>query len=141
MADEVPDERRLPYGPMTAVVRRFLVQLASLDERAHDAVVTRFAEVCARTDYVAADRVLGAILEQSGRSDARDAVAGPLLLLVRLAAEDAPAAEASALDPIAEPALAVLLALIVSDLLSHDTLHTLYEPFRIVRPLAAVLSA
>ncbi len=133
MTDSTAPQFRQPYGPATASVRRFLVQFAALDLEAHSGVLSRFDTVRHLHDFTVADRILGQTIERSGREDARDAVAGPLLQLVRLA-EDA-----DDLDPIAEPALAALLALIVSDLLGASTFATLYMPFEQAIPLATVL--
>lgn len=130
MTDSTVPQFRQPYGPATAAVRRFLVQLAALDGAAHADVIARFATVCPSREFSAADRVLGETIERSGRNEAREAVAGPLLQLVRIADD---------LDPIAEPALAALLALIVSDLLAESTLRTLYKPFEHAIPLDTVL--
>ena len=144
MKDLSGHERRAPYGPATDAVRSFLVQLAGLDGEAHDAVVARFTELQQTRPYVAADVILGETMERSGRSDARDAVAGPLLQLVSIGEpEDSTVANQSAgltLDLIAEPALAAVLALIVSDLLSTATLATLYAPFEPFIPLVSVLT-
>jgi len=141
---------------MTAEVRRFLVQLAALELDAHDTVVQRFAEIVQARSFAVADETVGNVIERSGRTDARDALAGPLLQLVRLhepaeelstqhetsdAAEqmrrDTSASDAAPvlLDPIAEPALAALLALLVRDLLSSETFDALYAPFREIIPV------
>lgn len=136
-------ERRAPYGPATDAVRSFLVQLAGLDGEAHAGVVARFTELQQKRPYVAADVILGETMERSGRSDARDAVAGPLLQLVSIGEpNNSTVASQSAgltLDLIAEPALAAVLALIVSDLLTTATLATLYAPFEPIIPLVSVL--
>lgn len=129
-----------PYGPNTASVRRFLVRLAGLGTGSRDDVVAAHRACCIRPAYQAAERLLGSTIERSGRTDAQQALAGPLLQLVRL---PTPADEAEvrgdddlhALDPIAEPALAALLALLVADLLPRDLLAELYAPFESVLPL------
>lgn len=143
MKDSSGHDKRTPYGPATDAVRNFLVQLAGLDSEAHDGVVARFDALHQERVYVAADVTLGQTLERSGRNDARDAVAGPLLQLVRIEQADDPAVDSRslehALDPIAEPALAAVLALIVSDLLPTATLATLYSPFEPIIPLVSVL--
>jgi len=132
MTDSTPLQFRQPYGPTTPAVRRFLVQLAALDSDAHGDVLSRFETVRNSHGFAAADGILGQTIERSGREDARDAVAGPLLQLVRFSDE------ADDLDPIAEPALAALLALIVCDLLAESTFATLYMPFERAIPLATV---
>ncbi len=144
MKDSSGHDKRTPYGPATDAVRNFLVQLAGLDGEAHDGVVARFHDLHQERPYVAADVTLGETLERSGRNDARDAVAGPLLQLVRIEEAENPVVGnqslAHALDPIAEPALAAVLALIVSDLLPAATLATLYAPFEPIIPLGLVLT-
>lgn len=154
-----PARGTLPYGPATAPIRRFFVALAALEIEPHDAVVRRFASQSESSAFLAADATLGEIIERSGRTDARDALFGPLLQLVRdrdvaeqAVAEDAVADEAVAdeavaeantpvpLDPIAEPALAALMALLVHDLLSAATLATLYAAFAEAIPLDSVLA-
>ncbi len=144
----------LPYGPATPLVRRFFVQLAALDLVAHDAVVERFAAIAPTRAFAAADAVLSEAIERSGRSDARDALAGPLMQLVREREPDATAGDAAAtipatggttaeatdddaiaLDPIAEPALAALLAVLVHDLVPAATFTTLYAAFEPAIPL------
>ncbi len=136
-------DKRTPYGPATDVIRNFLVKLAGLDSEAHDGVVARFDALHQEHLWVAADVTLGETLERSGRNDARDAVAGPLLQLIRIEQADDPSVASlsreHALDPIAEPALAAVLALIVSDLLPTATLATLYAPFEPIIPLVSVL--
>ena len=139
-----PARGTLPYGPATAPIRRFFVALAALEIEPHDAVVRRFASQSESGAFLAADATLGEIIERSGRTDARDALFGPLLQLVRDrdVAEEA-VAEADTpvpLDPIAEPALAALMALLVHDLLSAATLATLYAAFAEAIPLDSVLA-
>ncbi len=140
----------LPYGPATAAIRRFLVALAALDLEAHDAVVERFAALSRSAGFSAADALLGEIIERSGRVDARDALSGPLLQLVRdrdgsgtepaKDPEDPKDPDAPvALDPIAEPALAALMALLVQDLLPTGTAEILYGAFAAAIPLDSVL--
>jgi len=148
-------------------VRRFLVALASLDLAAHDRVVSRFASASASTAFARADAVLGETIERSGRADARDALAGPLMQLVRERTSDAEDvvevegdqigvddaspeagggapvtldAHAAALDPIAEPALAALLGLLVYDVIPEKTFRVLYEPFAEDIPVTSILS-
>ena len=76
---------------------------------------------------------LGEVITRSGRDEARDALSGPLLQLVKRPTPDvSPAADAEAdiaLDPIAEPALAALLALMVRDLLDDATVQLLTYAF------------
>ena len=125
-----PPGRPAPvYGPATPQIRRFLVQLAGLGAEARSGVVDRFHSVMHTPDFASAESAMGLAIERGGRVDARDAVAGPLLQLVRDANrtdEDDPLAS---LEPIAEPALAAVLALLVSDLLPPLYVRVLYEPF------------
>ncbi len=128
----------LPYGPQTAAVRGFLVRLAALGAADRAAVVARFASVATSRSYEAADSRLGDVITKSGREDARDALSGPLLQLVkRPASATAPWSGAEIeLEPIAEPALAALLALMVRDLLDDATVRQLTEAFSDTIPLS-----
>jgi hypothetical protein len=122
-----------PYGPETAAVRRFLVRLAGLGATDSATVVARYETIAATRAYEAADARLGEVITRSGRDEARDALSGPLLQLVKRPTPDvSPAADAEAdiaLDPIAEPALAALLALMVRDLLDDATVQLLTYAF------------
>jgi len=121
-----------PYGPNTAIIRRFLVRLAGLGTADKAAVVARYGP-CSRTKaWETAEALLGTAIERSGREPQRDALSGPLLQLVRPAGSPATISEDEALaqlDPVAEPALAALLALMARDLLPEDALATLVAPF------------
>jgi hypothetical protein len=107
----------LPYGPATARIRRFLVALAALGPAQRGEAVARFAQRESGAGYRNADQALAAVVERSGRGDARDALAGPLLQLVRTDDE---------LDAVAAPALSALLALLVEDLLPSAQFAALY---------------
>lgn len=128
----------LPYGPNTAELRRFLVRFAGLGSADRTAVVSRYIAFSVTPAWNAAETQLGTAIERSGREPQRDALSGPLLQLVRPA--DAPAASTeedalAQLDPVAEPALAALLALMVKDLLPAPTVATLLQPFEgIIEP-------
>ena len=128
-----------PYGPQTAAVRSFLVRLAGLGAADRDAVAARHAALADAPRYRRADATLGDVITRSGREAARDALTGPLLQLVKRQAALTDAAEGDAddiaLDPIAEPALAALLALLVRDLLDDDTVRLLTEAFSDTIPL------
>ena len=137
----LPARGALPYGPATAAIRRFFVALAALDLEAHDDVVARFSALSKSAAFSAADATLGEIIDRSGRTDARNALFGPLLQLVRV--RDAGEGESDApvpLDSIAEPALAALMGLLVHDLLSMEMLATLYAAFADAIPLDSVLA-
>jgi hypothetical protein len=128
---------RDPYGPQTTAIRRFLVQFAGLGADARAEVMRRHHAAVDSREYVAAESLVGETIARAGRTDARDALAGPLLQLVRTAQTAAPDDDVlSMLDPIAEPALAALLALLVADLVPPATLAVLYQPFGSVIPLA-----
>ena len=118
-----------PYGPETAAVRRFLVRLAGLGATDRAAVVARYETVAATRAYEAADARLGEVITRSGREEARDALSGPLLQLVKRPMPEASPESEIVLEPIAEPALAALLALMVRDLLDDATVRLLTDAF------------
>src|SRR6187399_1406148 len=89
-----------PYGPATAKVRQFLLRLAGLGVTLREEVVTRHSGLAPTSAYATAEALLGETIERSGRTDARDALAGPLLQLVRRPNEVDEGLDA--LDPIAE---------------------------------------
>jgi hypothetical protein len=124
-----------PYGPETAAVRRFLVRLAGLGSTDRAAVVARYETVAATRAYEAADARLGDVITRSGREEARDALSGPLLQLVKRPTPHASPESEIALEPIAEPALAALLALMVRDLLDDATVLLLTDAFADTIPL------
>lgn len=129
----------MPYGPATPIVRRFLARFAGLSVTDRAAIVASHA---VRADTAAWDRAetaLAAALTGADREAARDAVAGPLLQLVRVGVADDNDPLAS-LDPVAEPALAALLALLVSDVLDDVHVDTLYAPFEALMPRASLAS-
>lgn len=142
----------LPYGPNTAAVRGFLVRLAGLGTDSRGRVVTQHAALAHTRAYEAADSTLGETITRSGREDARNALFGPLVQLLKRPTaapepgqeptlEPAPAPTSHAdddieLDPIAEPALAALLALLVGDLLDAETRRVLTASFDGVMPVS-----
>ena len=125
-----------PYGPSTAAIRRFLQRLAALTPAEWAEAARAYATIADSPRFRAADRALGGAIDRAGRTAERDAALGPLLQLVRADAppDAAPDAEV-ALDPVAEPALAALLALLARDLLPAETVATLYAPFASLIPL------
>ena len=129
-----------PYGPATAVIRKFLVQLAALDRAPHDDIISSYATLASTSRFDSADQQLSEAIARSGRTDARDALFGPFLQLMREREADGDASEEMVLDPIAESALAALMSLLVHDLLPHDVLATLYAPYEPWIPLATILS-
>jgi len=114
-----------PYGPQTAQIRAFLRALAALDVAQHDDAVARWTVHLGTAAFTRADRQLGEVLIRAGREAERDAAAGPLLQMLRSTNADE---AGDALDPIAEPALAALMALLVRDVLPADTFNTLTAP-------------
>ena len=135
-----PTGQKAPiYGPSTPLIRRFLLQLAGLGADARHDIAVCYARVRSEHDFVLAESAMALAIERSGRSDARDAVAGPLLQLVRRS--DSPGVSDDPLDslePVAEPALAAVLALLVADLLSPEHVRELYAPFESYVPFALV---
>lgn len=108
-------------------------------------MITRYAAESVTRGWHYAETALGEVIERSGRGGAQEAVAGPLLQLVRRpgASTAPPASDAEALDtlePLAEPALAALLALVVQDLLEPKDFATLYTPLADIIPLASLTS-
>ena len=149
MADESPTDGTLPYGPFTAEVRRFLQRLAALPPAAEDLVLADYRLTAASAEYQAAERVLGSAIARSGRERERDALGGPLLQMLR--SEQRPAFDASPTNadpsiaandlpfrPIAEPALAALLAILMQDVLSAEHFARLYAPFAHTIPRTSV---
>jgi hypothetical protein len=127
-------DRTQPYGPNTAAIRAFLVRFAGLGAHDRAAVVAQYAARVHGRVYHAAESALATAIERSGREPLQQALSGPLLQLVRRA--DAPQTteptEETALDgldPVAEPALAALLALLVRDLLDDAHMEQLYGAF------------
>ncbi len=121
-----------PYGPQSTAIRAFLVQFAGLGAEDRASVVAAHHALADTREWNSAERQLAESVERSGRESFRDALSGPLLQLVRVPGRDLPQDEADgldALDPVAEPALAALLALLVSDLLPAAAVRTLLTPF------------
>ena len=127
-----PGPPAAPYGPQTLAIRRFLQRLAALPAAEWDAAAARFASLQGTPRFAAADRALSAAVAATGREPERDAALGPLLQLV--AVGDAPEGEAPELAPVAEAALAAVLALLVRDVLPATAFATLYGPFAEVVP-------
>ncbi len=140
-----------PYGPQTAAIRRFLQRFAALPPADWDAAARAYAADAETAAYVAADRDLARAVERTGRTGERDAVLGPLAQLVRVepvphgaadgaAADEADADEpvAVAMHPVAEAALAALLALVVRDVLPTRAFTALYAPFAATIPVVTL---
>jgi hypothetical protein len=131
----------LPYGPESAAVRRFLAQLAGLSAADRSRVVALHATHAASRNWIAAEDAMAEAFVRSDRESLRDALGGPLMQLVRLPDAAATIREDEALaslDPIAESALAALLALVVRDLLAPAHVATLLAPFASVIDIAAL---
>jgi len=89
-------------------------------------------------DLAAADRTLGHALETSERTDARDAIVGPIVQLMAGHADMPGIADGSlgvTADDMAESALAAALGLIVGDVIPAPMLEVLYRPFSGLIPL------
>lgn len=137
----LPEPGGLPYGPNTPAVRRFLQRFAALRAADWERAAHRYTEQAGTAAFAAADRALAQAVERTGRAAERDAVVGPLVQLVR----DAPLAPRGAssddddgltlLPPVAEAALAALLALVVRDVLPERAFEALYAPFAELVPV------
>lgn len=79
----------------------------------------------------------------SQREELRDALGGPLLQLTRSGRPATPGEQDldTLVDPVAEPALAALLALLVGDVLPSTALAALYAPLESEIPLDTVRRA
>lgn len=131
-------ELGLPYGPGTRAIRRFLQRMAALNAEAEAEIVQRHGQAVATREYRAAEIALSAAVSRSGRDGERDAIAGPLIQLVRavpIAANSGEPGEVVLRD-IAEPALAALLALMMRDVLLPTDFARLYAPFEQAIPAA-----
>jgi hypothetical protein len=135
MADTVP-----PYGPQTALLRRFLHRLSTQPVVVWLAAARRYEQHAATPAQRRADRALGAAVPRLGREHARDLLVGPVLQLARRAAAyaaESPDAD-DALHRLAEPALAAALALLVADGLAEEQVAALYAPFEGAIPRASL---
>lgn len=127
----------LPYGPNTAVVRRFLQRLAGKPTADCTVAARTYLALQGTPELVTADRLLGAAIERSGRTDARDAVVGPIVQLMsghqeRLTGPQGPNAPRE--DDLGEAALAAALALIARDVIPGEAFEVLYRPFNELIP-------
>ena len=131
----------LPYGPNTPAVRRFLQRLAGKPAADCAAAARVYLSLQGTPALIAADRAVGRAVESSSRTDARDAVVGPVIQLMnghaeRLATD--PALSGVSLDDMAETALAAVLALIVGDIIAADALEVLYRPYATLIPIEQI---
>jgi len=85
-------------------------------------------------DLVAADRLLGTAIERSGRTDARDAIVGPIVQLMSGHEERLAVEPGLGVDDLAEAALAAALALIARDVIPREAFEVLYQPFESLVP-------
>jgi hypothetical protein len=131
----------LPYGPETPAIRRFLVRFAGLGAQDRGAIVSAWARQSSTPTYAAAEAMLAHAIERSGREPARDALSGPLLQLVRREGTAVDPDDPDALDPVAEPVLAALLALLVRDLLEPAAFDALYAACADLLPLEDIVAA
>ncbi|MEP6764782.1 MAG: hypothetical protein ABJB66_10750 [Gemmatimonadaceae bacterium] len=133
-------ENRLPYGPNSLLVRRFLQRLAALGAGTELEVVARYELVTKRDEFWVADSAVAILIGKSDRASDRDAIAGPLLQLVskRLDSDAVANSDGVVLRPVAEPALAALLALMMSDLLQPDHFNVLFESFAQAIPIESL---
>jgi hypothetical protein len=130
-----------PYGPNTPAVRRFLQRLAGKPASDCVAAARIYLSLQGTPLLRAADRAVGDALESGDRTDARDAVVGPIIQLMsghaeRLATD--PALAGVTVDDMAETALAAALGLIVGDVLAADALEVLYRPFASLIPIEEI---
>jgi hypothetical protein len=125
-----------PYGPQTLEIRRFLQRLAALRPEEWAQATAAYDALQGARRFVAADRALSDAVSRAQRETERDAALGPLSQLLRApweAPSDAPGEEPP-LAPVAEAALAAMLALLVRDVLPASAFATLYEPFATLIP-------
>ena len=94
-------------------------------------VVAQYDRIAGLPEYAAAELALGVAIARSGREREQAALGGPLLQLV----QDPTTNDASTLRPIAEPALAAVLALMMQDLLTLAEFEHLYGAFASAIPL------
>jgi hypothetical protein len=131
----------LPYGPNTSIVRRFLQRLAGKPASDCAAAARLYLSLQGTPALIAADRALGHALEGSARTDARDAVVGPIIQLMNGHAarlENDPALSGVSLDDMAEAALAAVLGLMVGDIIASDALEVLYRPYAGIIPIEEI---
>lgn len=133
-------ESRFPYGPNSGLVRRFLQRLAAIGVALEQQVVTSYETITKRDEFWVADSAVAILVAKAGRQSDRDAMAGPLLQLAagKVGPEVSAAAAPVPLRPIAEPALAALLALMMTDLLEPDHFQVLYESFEQAIPIESL---
>lgn len=126
-----------PYGPNTAMVRRFLQRLAGKPVGDCVAAARAYLSLQSAPEFASVDRALGAAIDGADRGDARDAVVGPIVQLMGTHSERLSQGETAGIgaDDLAEAALAAALALIARDLLPEPTFELLYGPYRGLIPL------
>jgi hypothetical protein len=130
-----------PYGPNTPAVRRFLQRLAARSAADCATAARAYLGLQGSASFRAADRALGEAIEKSERTDARDAVVGPIVQLVSGHAEKLASdvdAAAVTTDDIAEAALAAALAIMVGDVIPADAFEVLYRPFAGIIPIEEI---
>ncbi len=116
----------LPYGPQTAEIRAYLRDLAATTHAQRERVCKEWTAVRATPAFARADRALGEAIVRVHRESERDAAAAPLLQMMRQPGSEM--RENTAMEPVAEPALAALMALVVRDALPDEVFQLLVEP-------------
>ncbi len=133
-----------PYGPNTAIVRRFLQRLAGKPATDCAAAARVYLSLQGTPPLIAADRAVAKAIEETDRTEARDAVVGPIIQLMNGHAarvESDPALAGVNLDDMAEAALAAALGLIVGDVIAADALEVLYRPYAEMIPIEDIETA
>jgi hypothetical protein len=115
-------------------VRRFLQRLAGKPTSDCALAARAYLAMQGSHDLIAADRLLGTAIERSGRTDARDAIVGPIVQLMTGHEERLAVEPALGVDDLAEAALAAALALIARDIIPREAFEVLYQPFEPVVP-------
>ena len=127
---------RVPYGPNTTAVRRFLQRLAALSADEWAAAARAFTDAERAPRFRRADAALGAAIAAAGRESERDAAMRPLLQLVHAGPASGEAdGDEPTLDPVAPAAAAAVLALVARDLNPPAAFTTLYAPFAELVPV------
>jgi hypothetical protein len=127
----------LPYGPNTAAVRRFLQRLAGKPVGDCVAAARAYLSLQATPDFLAADRALGKAIDRGERTEARDAIVGPIVQLMGSHTERIARDPGLGVGPddLAESALAATLGLVARDLLPGAAFDVLYRPFADLIPV------
>lgn len=133
------DSDTAAYGPQTPQIRSFLERLEALDmEQLRQAIRTWREELS--DGWHEADQAVATAMRDSRRHEEQEAVLEALYEVFRRApwfTAEHPGARIAASDATAQYiATSALLALLVCDRLAPEYLHTLYQPFASLIPLA-----